>query len=139
MKRSRFFLMSLGVVALLIFAAHAMWSVVRADLPESTATQIYEPSFDEWAFVYLRASYRDSGSETNYVNVDRESINGKVRYKVTGRYAKTPQGQAWYDRVGSKIRTAIADDCKRWTAEGYGISLKDFEIDISPQADEKPR
>jgi hypothetical protein len=107
-----------------------MWSIVRADLPPSTATQIYQPDFEEWAFVNLTASYRDYSSETHFVSVGRASVNGKIRFKVLGTYSKNPAGQAWFDRVGSKIRPSIEADCKSWTAEGFPISLNDFDIDI---------
>ncbi len=138
MKWNRFFVMSLGVFALLIVVVHAMRSGVRADLPQSTATQIYQPSFEEWAFVNLTASYRDNGIPTHFVSIGRAWVNGKVRFKVVGRYANNPLGQAWFDNIGSKIRTGIENDCKRWTAEGYKIDLNDFEIDIA-QTNEKPK
>ena len=138
MKRSRFFVLALGATALLTVVAHAIRSVVRADLPQSTATQIYQPTFEAWAFVNLTASYRDSGSPTHFVSIGREWVNGKVRFKVVGRYAKNPLGQAWFDSIGSKIRKGIENDCKRWTAEGCPIDLNDFEIDIA-QVNEKPQ
>jgi hypothetical protein len=138
MKRRRFCVALLAAFALLIIAVHAKWSAVRADLPQSTATQIYQPSFEEWAFVSLAASYRDTGFPTHFVNVGRESVNGKVRFKIVGHYAKNALGQAWFNSVGSKIRQSIENDCKRWTAEGYKIDLNDFEIDIT-QANEKPQ
>ena len=116
-----------------------MWSGVRADLPQSTATQIYQPSFEEWAFVNLTASYRDNGIPTHFLTIGREWVNGKVRFKVLGRYAKNPLGQAWFEGVGSRIRKGIENDCKRWTAEGYKIDLNDFDIDIAPAATEKPQ
>jgi len=128
----------LGASVLLIVVVHAMWAVVRADLPQSTATQIYQPSFEEWAFVNLTASYRDSGGPTHFVSIGREWVNGKVRFKVVGRYAKSPLGQAWFDEIGSKIRKGIDDDCKRWTANGCPIDLNDFTIDIA-QSNEKPQ
>jgi hypothetical protein len=137
MKRNRFYVIVLGIFALLPCVVHSLRSVVRADLPQSTATQIYQPSFEEWAFVNLTASYRDEGSPTHFVRVGRAWINGKVRFQVVGRYAKTPAGQAWFDGVGSKIRAAIEDDCKRWTANGCAIDLNDFQIDIAA-AGEKP-
>ena len=138
MKRTKVVGMLLGVFALLIAAVQAMRSVVRADLPQSTATQIYQPSFEEWAIVNLTASYRDSGSPTHFVSIGHEWVNGKVRFKVVGRYAKNPLGQAWFDSIGSKIRKGIENDCKRWTQNGCPIDLNDFEIDIA-QANEKPQ
>ena len=138
MKRTRFFVMLLGAVALLLFAVHAGRSVVRADVPESIASQIYQPSFDEFVFVYLRASYRDYG-DSHYVSVDRQSNNGRVRYKLVGRYEKAPAGQAWFDRVGSKIRKNIDTDCKAWTAYGLAISPADFDIDIAAEANDKAK
>ena len=137
MTRTTVVVMLLGVFAFLIIAAHPMWSVVRGDLPQSTATQIYQPSFEEWAFVSLTASYRDSDVPTHFVTVGREWVNGKVRFKVVGRYAKNPLGQAWFDSIGCKIRPGIESDCKRWTAEGCKIDLNDFVIDIA-EATEKP-
>ena len=138
MKRSRFFVLVLGTTVLLIVVAHSIKSIVRADLPESTASQIYQPTFEGWAFVNLTASYRDTGGPTHFVSIGREWAKGKVRFKVVGRYAKNPLGQAWFDAIGSKIRKGIENDCKRWTAEGYPIDLKDFEIDIA-QVNEKPQ
>jgi hypothetical protein len=130
MRRPWSFVMLLGISALLIFVVHSMRSIVRADLPQSTATQIFQPDFEEWAFVYLTAAYRDYGSETHFVGVGRETVNGRLRFKVLGTYTKTPAGQAWFDKIGSKIRQAIEADCKRWTAEGFPIGLNDFQIDI---------
>ena len=139
MKWNRFFAVLIGLFALLSFAAvHAIWSVARADLPQGTATQIYQPDFEEWAFLSLTASYRDYSSTTHFVSVARQTVNGKVRFKVTGTYAKSPAGQAWFDNIGSKIRNAIDADCKHWTAEGFPISLNDFQIEIIPST-EKPQ
>jgi hypothetical protein len=138
MKRNRWLAMVLGMLALLIvLVIHGSWSAVRADLPQSTATQIFQPSFEEWAFVYLTACYRDYSSQTHFVSVGRQSINGRERFMIVGSYSKNPQGQAWFDRIGSQIRKAVEADCKRWTAEGFPISLNDFQIDISPVV-EKP-
>jgi len=130
MKRSRFFVMSLGAVALVAFTALVTRSIVRADLPQSTATQIYQPDFEEWAFLYLTAAYRDYSSQTHFVSVAEQTINGKIRFKILGTYTKTPGGQAWFDNIGSKIRASIEADCRRWTAGGCPISLNDFQIDI---------
>ena len=71
MKRHGIVVVLLGASAVLGFVAHGTLSVVRADLPQLTATQIYQPSFDEWAFLSLTASYRDYGSQTHFVSVAR--------------------------------------------------------------------
>jgi len=139
MKRNRSIVMLLGAFALLVVALdHAIWSIARADISNDTATQIYKPDFEEWAFVCLTASYRDYSSTTHFVSVARQTINGRVRFKVTGTYAKSPAGQAWFDNIGSKIRNAVDADCKRWTGFGYPISLNDFQIEIIP-SNEKPQ
>jgi hypothetical protein len=136
MKRNRFLFAFLGMLALLIAAVVITWSVARADLAQSTATQIFKPDFDEWAFLYLTAAYRDYSGQTHFVTVGRASVNGKVRYKIAATYAKSPAGQTWFDNVGSKIRKSVEADCKRWTAEGFPIDLNDFQIEIN-QASEK--
>jgi hypothetical protein len=131
MKRNRLLKMFLGIAALVAVDSVFMQSNSRADLPQSTATQIYQPTFDQWAFLNLTASYRDYSGQPAFVSVERESKNGKVRFKILGRYTDDRLGQDWYARVGSRIRTGIEDDCKQWTAEGYPISLADFDIDIA--------
>jgi hypothetical protein len=130
MTRNRFFGILLAAVALVTCTALATRSIVRADLPQSTATQIYQPDFQEWAFLYLTAAYRDYSSQTHFVSVAEQTINGKLRFKILGTYTKTPGGQAWYDNIGSKIRASIEADCRRWTAGGFPIGLNDFQIDI---------
>ena len=130
MKRSRFFLILVGTIALVTCTALVTRSIVRADLPQSTATQIYQPDFQEWAFLYLTAAYRDYSSQTHFVSVAEQTVNGKLRFKIVGTYTKTPGGQAWYDSIGSKIRASIEVDCRRWTASGFPIRLNDFQIDL---------
>ncbi len=110
---------------------YGTWSIARADLPQSTATIIYKPDFEEWAYLYLLAAYRDSSGTTHFVSVGRTTINGRLRFKIIGTYSNSPAGQAWYEHFGSKIRGSIEIDCKRWTADGFPISLDDFQIDIS--------
>ena len=117
-------------------AVHTMRPTARADLPQSTATQIYAPDFEEWAFLYLNACYRDYSSQSHFVGVGKQTVNGRLRFKIVGSYNKSPLGQAWFDKIGSKIRQSIESDCKRWTAEGFAISLNDFAIDIT-QANDK--
>jgi hypothetical protein len=138
MKLNRILVTLLGTAALVTIGIHLMRSVSRADLPRSTATSIYQPTFDQWAFLNLTASYRDYSGHPAFVSIERESKNGRIRYKVLGRYANDLLGRDWYERVGSRIRKGIEDDCKRWTAEGFPIGLNDFDIDIAPVG-EKPR
>jgi hypothetical protein len=137
MKGNRVLMQSLGTAMLLAVGLLLIRSVSRADLPQSTATQIYQPSFDQWAFLSLTASYRDYSGQPAFVSIERQSKNGGVRFKVLGRYTNDRLGKDWYARVGSRIRTGIEDDCKRWTAEGYPISLNDFDIDIAAVRDER--
>lgn len=77
MKRSRFFVMLLAAVALVTCTVLVTRSIVRADLPQSTATQIYQPDFEEWAFLYLTAAYRDYSSQTHFVSVAEQTVRAR--------------------------------------------------------------
>ena len=136
MRRQHFLIISGLVSLILCIAVYATRPAARADLPQSTATQIYEPDFEEWALLYLNACYRDYSNQSHFVGVGKQTVNGRLRFKIVGSYNKSPLGQAWFDKIGSKIRQSIETDCKRWTAEGFPISLNDFEIDIT-QANDK--
>lgn len=114
---------------------YGTWSIARADLSQDTATIIYKPDFEEWAYLYLLAAYRDSSGVTHFVSVGRTTVNGRIRFRILGSYANTPAGKGWYDHFGSKIRGSIEIDCKRWTADGFPTSLDDFEINISQAKD----
>jgi hypothetical protein len=132
MMRRRIHLALVGAAALVVgFGLHAAWSTARADLPQSTATQIYQPDFQEWAFVYLNACYRDFSSGSHFVSVGRETINGRVHFKIAGTYTNTPAGKAWFDRIGSKIRGNVEKDCRRWTQYGFAIGLNDVEVTVA--------
>jgi len=135
----RRFVVRFAVLALPVgLLVWGIWPSARADLPVSVSTLVYQPDFEEWAFVRLMAEYRDTGSESHFVTVGRETKNGRLRFKIIGGYANTPVGNAWYNNVGSKIPAAVEAECKYWTGFGFACSLKDFQIDIT-QAGAKPQ
>lgn len=51
-------------------------------------------------------------------------------YVITGFYADTEWGREMYRVKLSKIEETVKLYCRAWTAQGYPISLNDFEIDI---------
>ena len=137
MKRNRILMQSFGTAMLLAVGLLLIRSVSRADLPQSTATQIYQPSFDQWAFLSLTASYRDDSGQPAFVSIETPGEKRQRAFQGPRRYTNDRLGKDWYARVGSRIGTGIEDDCKRWTAEGYPISLNDFDIDIAAVRDQK--
>ena len=137
MKQRKLVVILLSACALLIVVAQSMRPSFGPIFPNRRPPRSLSTHFADWAFLYLTASYRDYSSETHFVSIARETISGRVRFKVTGSYTKTAAGQAWFDGIGLKIRKGIEGDCKRWTAEGFPISLNDFQIDIT-QAKQNP-
>jgi hypothetical protein len=100
-------------------------------LSQSTATTIYQPDFQEWAFLYFNACYRDFSSGSHFVSVERQTINGGVHFKIAGTYSNTPAGKAWFERIGSKIRGNVEKDCRRWSQYGFAIGLNDVEVTMA--------
>lgn len=103
--------------------------VAYSDIPLDDAMKTYKVLFSDWVTVLLHVKIAVS-TEDYYVKTYPKIINNKVKFVVTGKAANTSLGRKWYKEFGLKIEEDIALMCEQWKAQGYSISLNDFEINI---------
>jgi len=101
----------------------------RADIGMDIYSKTYPVPFGEWVYVYIKTTF-DMHRNDCSVFVNTKRIEGKVRYTITGLCPDTEGGREMYRILLSKIEETVKSYCRVWTAEGYPISLNDFEIDI---------
>ncbi len=103
----------------------------RADIGMDIYSKTYPVSFGEWVWVYLNATCSERNSDQYSLSVSIKPIESKVRFIIYGFYnANSEIGREWYQECFPDTKGKIRTWCKRWTAQGYPISLNDFEFDI---------
>ena len=106
-------------------------NVSRADIDMDLYRKPYPVPFGDWVYVYLCAVYSSQMEGVYYLNVSREAIEGKIRFIIGVRYDPNSEiGKQWYQEIFLKQKERIRLSCLCWTAEGYPISLNDFQFDI---------
>lgn len=103
--------------------------LAHSDISMDQATKIYKVPFNEWVSVKLHVSVAVSAEDYSVIT-GVKIINKRTRFVVTGRASNTTLGRRWYKETVPMIEKQIELLCKLWTAEGYPISLNDFEINI---------
>ena len=101
----------------------------EADITFEQGAKVYRVRFSDWVQTFMHATYAGTYREFSVIT-SVKPVNGKARVTITGIYADTEGGRAWYRDTGSKIEERVGWNCKDWTQQGYPISLNDFEIDI---------
>ena len=130
MSRKFILIPSALVFALFIlFLFSGFDQLAHSDISMEQAAKIYEVSFAEWVNVMLHVSIASS-AEDHFVTTGMKIVNKRTRFIVTGRASNTTLGRKWYKEMAPMIEKAIEQLCEIWTAEGYPISLNDFEINI---------
>ena len=103
----------------------------QADIGRDIYFKTYPVRFGDWVYVYL-ASCHNQRAETYSLTVMRRLIEDKVRFRIMAAYnANTELGRQWYQEIYLKLKEDIRQACMTWTAQGYPISLNDFEFDIT--------
>ena len=104
----------------------------QADIGLDIYSKPYPVPFGDWVLVYLSAVHNDSVHGNHYVTAGMEAIEGKIRFRISGSYnINTETGREWYRKTFPKIKEDIRIQCGIGAAEGYPISLNDFEFDIT--------
>ena len=101
----------------------------QADIGMDIYNKTYPVPFGEWVYVFIKTTF-DMHREDCMVYTSTEIIEGKRRYVIMGLYPDTEGGRQMYRTLLSKIEKTVKSYCRAWTAQGYPISLNDFEIDI---------
>ncbi|MBC8236152.1 hypothetical protein H8E77_41930 [bacterium] len=100
----------------------------RADIGMDICAKPYPVLFSDWVLVYLNA-YTCTSNSVYSETIWPVIIEGnKMKFKVRVVYHNNEFGRAFYLKSGIKSRIEVA--CEQWTAQGYPISLNDFEFDI---------
>jgi len=95
-------------------------------------TKIYSVPFGDWVTLWLM-QYRnhESGYDGYAVIPHPVLIENKVRYKIIIVYnSRSEDSKSWYNEAFPVLKEEIRRKCEQWTAQGYPISLNDFEFDI---------
>jgi len=91
----------------------------------------YPVPFGDWVRVYLSTIYAET--VPGYYSLGEVTpipIEGKIRFRISVLYTNTEMGKLWYQEKFPIIKKQIGSRCEAWAAEGYPISLNDFEFDI---------
>ncbi|MBC8234386.1 hypothetical protein H8E77_32965 [bacterium] len=102
----------------------------RADIGMDIYAKTYPVPFGDWVYVYIKVTFQIYLTNHCSVLVSVKEIEGKTRYVITGFYTDNEWGREMYRTQLSKIEERVKLYCRAWTAEGYPISLNDFEFDI---------
>jgi hypothetical protein len=130
MSRKFILIPSVLVFALFIlFLFSGFDQLAHSDISTEQATKIYKVPFNEWVHVMLHVNVAVSAEDYS-VRTSMKMINKRTRFIVTGSASNTTVGRKWYKEMVPLIEKAIEQLCEIWTAEGYPISLNDFEINI---------
>lgn len=103
-------------------------STSRADIALDLYMKPYPVPFGEWVYLYLKTFWEANGGDDYYLLVGFR-VNNKTRYVVEGVFNNTENGRKAY-RVYGSIQQRVKEKCALWTAQGYPISLNDFEINL---------
>ena len=104
----------------------------QADIGRDIYDKTYPVPFGDWVYISLCASRQDTHLPHYGMVVSRESIEDKTRFSIAGFYnANTGIGKQWYQETFPIIKESIRKQCIIWTAQGYPISLNDFQFDIN--------
>lgn len=105
----------------------------RADIDIDLYAKTYPVPFGDWVLVYLSACFENEIHGQFLISVGMQAIEGKTRFNISLLYnPNTEIGKHWYQENFPKIKEGIRGMCADWTAEGYPISLNDFQFDITP-------
>ena len=100
-----------------------------ADIPADVALKTYSPSFGDWVFVYFQAVYAE-GTDFYSLSVNKEMEDDKVRFIFSFTYFDESQGERIRFGTVPYFEERLEEDCKRWTGEGYPISMNDISIEV---------
>ena len=124
------------LIGIIILICCSVFLIIRqnqshADITRDVYDKTYPVPFGEWVYVFLSTSLEIKTLPDYWVDVSYGAIEGKTRFTVSVRYLDTTEmGRRFYQKTFPIMKDNLRHRCAGWTAQGYPISLNDFEFDV---------